>query len=306
MELVNEIRDDILKEDVSLSVALRKAKVLASMLKDEEFKEWVNHELNGYPTGSETPEYRVLPVQITGTFSGPFGSGAKGVSVPIWKMGEEFQDRFGKAVLNQGVKELESMTEGESDSLHHQWPGEAVAYWNMEYEAEMNLVGASSHFSSSSVEGVLDTIKNRLLDFILKLTDINPEIKESEEAISELPKDKVRNVFNYTIYGDHNVVAAGEDVNQDVKQVVPENDTEELISYFQSLGVSADDTNKLVEAIERDDEPDKGDFGENVQSWIGRMITKASQGVWEVGLNAAPKLITKGLASYYGWDVPPQ
>lgn len=304
MKLINEIRDNIINENVSLSAALRKAKVLASILRDEEFKEWVNHELNGYPDGSEIPDYRKLPVQITGTFSGPFGSGAKGVSVPIMKMGEDFQKRFGNAILNHGVRELEAMTESESGSLEHRWPGEAVAFWNMEYEAEMNLIGASSHFSVSAVQGVIDTIKNRLLDFILELTEIDPDIQDSEEAISKLPEDKVRNVFNYTIYGDHNVVAGGKKVTQNVEQVVPQNDTDELVSYFQGLGVSQEDTEELVKAIEVDEEPDEGNFGKNVQSWIGKMITKASKGVWKVGIEAAPKLITKALSDYYGWGLP--
>jgi hypothetical protein len=300
MDLVNQIRDDILDPEVSLSVALRKAKVLASMLQDAEFKEWVNSELNGYIDEDEVPEYRIVPVQIIGTFSGPFGSGAKNVTVPVWKMGEGFQKRFGRAVLTSGVKELESMADSDDGTLHHRWPGEAVALWNREYDAEMNLVGASSQFSTSSIEGILDTTRNRLLDFILELTEIDPNIKDSEEAISDLPKEEVRNVFNYTIYGSHNVVAGGEDVQQDITQVVSEGSDEELASYFQNLGVSEEDTEELLQAIEEDDEPQEANFGDRVQSWIGKMVTKASQGTWKVGVEAAPKLITQGLMQYYG------
>jgi len=162
------------------------------------------------------------------------------------------------------------------------------------------LVGASSQFSTSNIEGILDTTRNRLLDFILELTEIDPNIKDSEEAISDLPKEEVRNVFNYTIYGSHNVVAGGEDVQQDVTQVVSEGSDEELTSYFQNLGVSEEDTEELLQAIEEDDEPQEANFGDRVQSWIGKMVTKASQGTWKVGVEAAPKLITQGLMQYYG------
>lgn len=48
MNLIQEIKSDIIDSKVSLSIALRRAKVLASILKNDKMKEWVNNELNGY------------------------------------------------------------------------------------------------------------------------------------------------------------------------------------------------------------------------------------------------------------------
>jgi hypothetical protein len=47
MSLFDEIQLEILSP-ASLSAVLRKAKVLAYRLKNQEFKNWIEHELNGY------------------------------------------------------------------------------------------------------------------------------------------------------------------------------------------------------------------------------------------------------------------
>lgn len=304
MNLVEELRNDAINSEISLSVALRKAKVLASILKDDDFKTWVNYELNGYPEESEMPEHRIVKSENFGTFAGPMGSGQKNVGVPISKMNDDFQEMYTKTRFDMGVRELESMLEGgDSPTLIRRWPAAAVALWNMEYEnaSGYNLVGASSQIATSSVAAILDATRNKLLDFVLELQELDPEIINSEKAISELPKDKVHNVFNYSIYGSHNVVAGGQKVNQEVKQVVKENDQKSLINYFENLGIEKEDLNDLENALANDSKPkNEEDFGSNVKSWIGKMVVKASTGAWDIAKGTAPHLLTTALSNYYG------
>jgi hypothetical protein len=47
-ELIQSIQQDILSTNVSLTNILLKAKVLAYQLKNDEFKQWVKNELDGY------------------------------------------------------------------------------------------------------------------------------------------------------------------------------------------------------------------------------------------------------------------
>ena len=68
MNLLDSLQSDILSS-APLSDVLRKAKVLAYRLKNQEFKDWVECEANGYRLGSPLPEYRVLPTQCFGTFT---------------------------------------------------------------------------------------------------------------------------------------------------------------------------------------------------------------------------------------------
>ncbi len=304
MKLIAELRNDILSAEIGLAVALRKAKVLASILRDEDFKQWVNYELNGYPDDAELPKYRMTTAQTFGTFTGAFGAGANNVAVPIHMMSSEFKEQFGKDVFPMGVKQLESMLEGDGKVLIRRWPGEAVALWNIENKDSggFALVGARSDIPKSTIEGILDTTRNRLLDFILELTEINPEIMESESAITSIPSDTVQNIFNLTVHGNNNVVAGGTSVHQEVTQSISSYDQDALINFFRTQGIPEDDLTELDHAIQEDGEVEKGNYGKNVQAWIGKMTVKAAQGVWKVALDTAPKILTSGLSDYYGWN----
>ena len=48
MSLLREIQDAAISSDVELSVLLRKCKVLAARLGNQDFKEWIDNELSGY------------------------------------------------------------------------------------------------------------------------------------------------------------------------------------------------------------------------------------------------------------------
>jgi hypothetical protein len=302
MNLIKQIRDDILDPNIGLSTVLRKAKVLASLLRDADFKEWINHELDGYPDAMDMPGYRVIPVQNIGTFSGAFGRGIENASLPAGALDESVRDAMWNVHFNNGVRHLESLAEGEEPILYRQWPHEAIELWNYANRTnDLALVGAQSRIPRSVVEGILDTTRNKLLDFILELQQIDPDVIESEKAVAELPRDQVSNVFNYTVYGNHNVLAAGNEVSQSVSQSVARHDQASLTAYFRDHGVAEEDLAELVQAVEADGQPRTEEFGSRVRTWMGTMIAKAFQGSWKVALDTAPKLITEGISSYYGW-----
>ena len=74
MNLLDDIRSDLVNESAGLSNTLRKAKILASALDLPELREWVEFELNGYKDSRSLPEYRKFRLSSLGTFVGPFGS----------------------------------------------------------------------------------------------------------------------------------------------------------------------------------------------------------------------------------------
>jgi len=161
------------------------------------------------------------------------------------------------------------------------------------------LVGAQSEISKATVEAIIDTTRNKLLDFILELSEVDPNVMSSEEAISDLPKEQVKNIFNYTIYGSNNIVAGGQEVNQSVHQNIQKNDLKSLTSFLKGIGITNSDIEALKVAIDEDGGV-QNDFGQKVISWIGNMMIKASKGTWKIALETAPKLLTNALSSYYG------
>ena len=79
------------------------------------------------------------------------------------------------------------------------------------------------------------------------------------------------------------------------------NDFKSLKKYLLSIGVQNGDIDELEDAISNDKPPKlKGSFGEKVSHWMGKMITKAATGSWQVGVGAAGNLLAKAISLYYG------
>src|SRR5258706_7481712 len=60
MSLLREIQDAATDQSTNTATLLRKCKILAVRLGNEEFKQWIDNELNGYKTIEELPEYRII------------------------------------------------------------------------------------------------------------------------------------------------------------------------------------------------------------------------------------------------------
>lgn len=63
-KIVIELQQEALKSDFDIMSLLRKAYLVAKKLKLQEFKEWINNELNGYGDKDEIPKYRLLRGEI--------------------------------------------------------------------------------------------------------------------------------------------------------------------------------------------------------------------------------------------------
>ena len=57
-KLVIELQKDIIENKIDTISILRKAKLIATKLNLVDFKQWIDHELNGYENYDDIPEYR--------------------------------------------------------------------------------------------------------------------------------------------------------------------------------------------------------------------------------------------------------
>src|SRR5487761_2154531 len=81
MKLLDEITAHAVESKEPVSVLLRKCLVLAYQLKNDRLKTWIEKELDGYSSGDELPEYRLVPAGAKGTFFG--GGGAAIYDQPL-------------------------------------------------------------------------------------------------------------------------------------------------------------------------------------------------------------------------------
>ena len=296
MILIDELSSDLVSASGDLPSTLRRAKVLARSLGVPEFREWVDSELEGYSERSKAPSYRQFKPVNLGTYSGFFGLTFQNVPLPTYVLPEPVKGFAETLVVTDGVAVLEEL---KSQPHQVKWPPEFViaAREHLKLESGDVLVDAHQPLPAHCISGILDQVKNRLLDFVLDLQE--NEISGDALAMQETPPELVRNLFVVNIFGDKNIVASGERVSQLVNDV-REGDIESLIGQLKDLGLGEDDLEELKTAMADVPPSSSSGLGSATQGWLGRMVEKAALGIFPDGVSVAPAKILEALHAFIG------
>lgn len=296
MNLLREIQSDLVNETASLANTLRKAKILANQIELPELREWVDFELSGYHNVENVPEYRqISSIPVCTVTNGRMI--LKKTPLPLVNLPDHVKDIADQFYFLWGVRQLESMMPGES--LNMPWPQEllTVVREHVKWEGGGVIISVSTPISTHSVQGVLDQIKNRLLDFVLGLQEHNiiPEnMKNQTEA-----KETVRNTFNTYIIGDQNNVASGENVNQTIRKI-QKGDSESLLNFLRKLNLGDDDIREVEEAISIEPTATNGQFGPRVRGCLEGMMKRIASIAVTIGSNASANILTQAFQDFYG------
>ncbi len=299
MSLLDEIRSDLVNESADLSNILRKAKILASAIALPEFREWVDFELSGYPNRETVPDYRWFQPTNLGTFGGPFQSGIKNMVLPTYTLPDEIKDFAENLIFFDGVGALEAQVSGREGAGQRKWPQEMVmlARDSIQMSGGMVLIDAHQPIPAYIVSGILDQVKNKLLDFVLGLQESNITSEDLDHR--RVKPEVARNLFNFNIYGDRNIVASGEHIEQNVEKV-QEGSIDSLLDFLRALEVNSADLRELKDAISAEPSAPNGNYGPRVSTWLGGMVSKAASKTWNVSLDTASTMLTNALNGYYG------
>ena len=280
--------------------------MLASLLRNEEFKDWVDAELRGYRNASDRPEYRKFKPINLGTFAGPFGKMAKNVQIPVALLSDDLREYAERLEIPNSVKEIESLAAqaAEDGAVRLAWLPEAVllARGHVTMDDGCELVEAYRPLVKSQLDGILDQVRNRLLDFLLELQHVSPDVMNSEDAIRNVPGETVTHLYQTIIHGGQNIVASGTGFTQKSTQHVTVGDWSSLRTCLRSIGVDLSSLEELEDAIKQDGDRRENRLGEHVKSWIGKMVGRVLDGTWKIALSTAPRLLQEALFRYYGWD----
>jgi hypothetical protein len=305
MSLISEIRDDILNTAVPLASILRKAKVLAYKLKSEELKTWVDQELSGYggvsPDG--LPDYRRFRVRSYCTFTNGFWV-LSNQPAPIHRFkDQEAIDAAELHAAGASVSVLESSLQSDNQTFNSPWESPLLDYLNQSglLEHGVRCIGAHRSIGRGTIEHVLDSIRTRLLNFLLEIEEMNPD-SDSVPPLKKVPPTQTDRMVRSLIIGNNNVVAAGEQISQTVEMRVERGDLASLKAELKRIGVDDQDTDELETAIKSDGPASKDKkFGAKVCEWMGNLTKKMLNGGGKLVITTAPGVIEKALSAYYGW-----
>ena len=300
MQLIDEIIRDLVDENANLPNILRKGKILANELRLKEFRNWIEFELDGYPSMDDAPSYRSFKPENYGTFTGPWGSSAKNVILPTFGLEEPVKSFAEQLTLTEGVAALTEMLSSESGGYSRPWPQEAIflARDKINMSGDMILVEAHQPVSPNVISGILDSIKNKLMDFVLDLKD--KDVTTETLRNGTLKREVALNSFNTHIYGNQNVVATGVNVHQEITPV-EQGDIQSLLNALRELNLADEDLRELHTAVASEPTAEKDSFGSKVNAWIGKMAGKAASGTLKYGVDQTTIAIMQALNSYYGY-----
>jgi len=303
MSLLRDIQNAALDSKVHLPDLLRKCKVLAARLGNQDFKSWVDAELNGYGERDPLPSYRSFRVESQGNFAGPFGSGLNHAPIPLSCLPERFRDMLLTHHSREPISALSDLVSksDSSPSFRVPWPADLVAYVGQDIYDNMNCLSAWQVIPRGAIVGILDTVRTRVLNFVLEIESEAPDAGEAAPGVQPLPQERVNQVFHTEIYGNvGNVAAGGAGLSQWNVGTVTQGDFNSLRAYLANLGVDTNDLGDLEKATKSDQQSPSRGMGEHTSKWLGKIIGKASSGALEVGTSVASTLLTRALAQYLG------
>ena len=135
------------------------------------------------------------------------------------------QDRARTARFPAGVASLESLLEGEGEYVTLEWPGDWILWAQRDGKFEMTLIAARQVIGVSAIVDMIDTVRNRILEFCLRLEEEMPELMADDEPSPTAAVEvAASNVFNQVfVFGPYtgniaNASPAVEQIALDVKK----------------------------------------------------------------------------------------
>lgn len=215
------IQKDVIDSNKSVSDILRQSFILARKLKISDFEHWIHQELNGYSKTENIPEYRHVQSTIKGW--NPYNGW-----IPVIIQDQKIQDEITNSIIAQSIPELEDLMSDSKGGLHAQLPdsfGDLTGHYTR-YIAEIG---------SSSVKGIIEKVKNIIMEWILKLEEDG--ILGDNMSFTEEEK-KIADQKNYTVnnfYGDITGSQIQQNSDHSSQTINNESINTELLNEIMSL-----------------------------------------------------------------------
>ena len=272
--MIKELITELAYDKITLSQALTRAKLIAYKIDNEDFRLWIDNELNGYSGHNLLPSYRVISCELQAVMNIPF-EGLRTMPMDATSLDKMFEDGFSlyKMDVVQSISTLEeSIQKADGITGYENLPQGLVQKFR-EITNEPQLVEIHRVMQFSQLNHILNLTKQKLIDTLLKLDKEFPNLI-NDYAMTKENLEKVQNIITNNIYGSGNNVASGNNVEQNITK-------KNLIDYekLQEFGVEEQHIEEL-KTIEK--EPNKKILKERALSWFSKVSAAvAARGLYE-------------------------
>lgn len=282
-----------LDNHILTSDLLRMAKAIATKLALKDVSEWIDNELNGYPS-AEVPDYRKVRGQLRavhpmrGLMEAPVADG-------------ELEEKLSTVNVRSALGELESVPEGAS--LTFPLPTQ-LAHTLQSDQPEFLRFSLLRVIGNNKLVNIAEQVRNRLLDWSLQLEQqgiLGENLQFSQKDKDRAPMTTTNFNFHGTVNNAGVMGSDNHDFTQYNTQQIVAGDFAALKKLLEELGVSGDDVQELKTALDSEHTPaEPGRYGPKVSAWFGKISGMAAQGLLNAGIDKAAPLIVEAIARYIG------
>lgn len=312
--LLQEVIDDLVNTDKSLSGPLMKLAYFGRLIKNQELIDYAQSELNGYHDADVIPDYRktIATLFIDMQINIHNRSG----QLPISMIDEPFRKALKYVNIKEGIAAVEKLANeaisGNSDGqilvplpmemLHVlQAPARKLYMSN----ARVDVIGAKLSGNSSIVVEIPNAIRARLLDFVMSIAETfgyDIEI-ESFNKKAEINNQTIIHQMNTTVNnsGDGNVINTGNENKIENNVTLYKGDVERLQKEMSQQGIDAFDVEELTEIVKIESPDIENDrLGEKSNGWISKIINKSLNGIGKISTGISSNILATLIKQYYG------
>ncbi len=273
--MIKDLIKDIAYDNISLSQGLTRAKLIATKIKNDVFRQWLNKELEGYDFDDNMlPNYRKIAATIYFKVEFPFGRWQTFpylLSDDARKKDKKFADLIENHKVQQPIsiieKNLASLTtqKGEIPMAHGITDLIGDQYKEQVEEHGGVIRSSFREIARTQFEAIIELTKQKLLDTLLSLDEEFPNLT-NEFTMTKDNEDKVQNIITTNIYGNNNPlnIASGNKVQQSNSVTF----TAENYKALEKLGVDKKEIDDLKVIVETKD-ADKSTLKSKALKWLG-------------------------------------
>jgi hypothetical protein len=313
--LLQEVIDDLVNTEKSLSAALMKLNYFGRLIKNQGLVDYTQCELNGYRDSKENiPSYRrtIGTLNIDMQIKTHHHSG----QLPVSMIEEPFRTALKYVDVKEGIAAIEKLAR-ESDSKDSS--GQIITPLPMEMlhilqsparklyksDARVDVIGARLAANASIVIEIPNAIRIKLLDFVMSIAEnfgYNIEI-ESFNKKAEINNQTIIHQMNSTINnsGDGNIINTGNENQIENKVTLYKGNVSRFQHELKNQGIEEIDIIEITGII-KTEEPniEQNILGEKSNSWISKIINKSLNGVGKIATGISENILATLIKQYYG------
>lgn len=305
MALLDDIQAAVLEEGADLGPILLKVRLLAARLGSQPLADWVKHESEGYPPDSPLPDYRIIPVSYTGTFSGPFGSGIRNAPIPPYLIEKFAGEKWTRHEMRQSIAAVDDLLASAKDggSFNINAANLILLLQGKVYE-DYACNSVTGTVSRAALAEIRHAVRSRLLELTIALEKSVPEaatiVIGKKDAGSTQNSAVATQISQQIIYGNVTTISATGD-GAHINVAIGKGDAQALVDNLARAGISESDAKELAKIVASEKPESKEEpFGARAKTWLLDNLKKAANGTWKVGVSVATDVIKEAVLKYYG------